>query len=252
MDALHRIVHTFFDPAILGRTLPTLLRVGLPNTLLLSIAAMVMGVVVGLLVALLLLSKRRWLYGLGRAYVDVFRGLPHIVSIYLIGQGLPLVGAALFGGNTYLYAAFAIGLVEGAYIAEIFRSGIRGVDRGQVEAAESLGLSYGQTMRHVVLPQAARIILPALTGQLILVIKNTALVFLLGLAPGQRELFAIAQDFSSNLASLTPLVAAGMVYLVITIPLTYLVAALDRAMGKGSGRMRPRLRQRGDALQEAV
>ena len=107
-------------------------------------------------------------------------------------------------------------------------------------------------MRHVVLPQAARIILPALTGQLILVIKNTALVFLLGLAPGQRELFAIAQDFSSNLASLTPLVAAGMVYLVITIPLTYLVAALDRAMGKGSGRMRPRLRQRGDALQEAV
>ncbi len=237
-NVFERIGHTFFNPQLLAKAFPVLLRVGLPNTIILSLGAMTLGLIIGLIVALVLLSKRRWLRGFGRVYVTGFRGVPHIVSIYLIGQGLPLAGISLFGSNTYLYAMLAIGIVEGSYISEIFRSGVRGVPTGQFEAARALGMNDLQTMRYIIIPQAVRSTLPALTGQLNLVIKNTALVFLLGLQANQRELFAIAQDSSSNNASLTPLVAAGALYLVITIPLGYLVSYLDRRMGRSANKIK--------------
>ena len=233
MDGIQHVLDTFFDlPLILG-TLPTLLREGLLNTLLLTVLASVIGLIVGILLASGLMSRHRILRYPCRWYVDVLRGLPHILSIYLIGQGLPLAGLNVFGSWTYGYAALAIGLMEGAYMAEIFRSGFQSVERGIVEAARSLGLSRARTMRLIVIPIGFRRVLPALTGQFILVIKSTALVYLLGLATGQREMFAIAQDTSSNNASLSPLVAAGLLYLVITVPLTYAVNAWDRRMREG-------------------
>jgi polar amino acid transport system permease protein len=233
MDGIQHVLDTFFDlPLILG-TLPTLLREGLLNTLLLTVLASVIGLVVGIMLASGLMSRHRILRYPCRCYVDVLRGLPHILSIYLIGQGLPLAGLNVFGSWTYGYAALAIGLMEGAYMAEIFRSGFQSVERGIVEAARSLGLSRARTMRLIVIPIGFRRVLPALTGQFILVIKSTALVYLLGLATGQREMFAIAQDTSSNNASLSPLVAAGLLYLVITVPLTYAVNAWDRRMREG-------------------
>jgi len=233
VDGIQHVLDTFFDlPLILG-TLPTLLREGLLNTLLLTVLASVIGLIVGILLASGLMSRHRILRYPCRWYVDVLRGLPHILSIYLIGQGLPLAGLNVFGSWTYGYAALAIGLMEGAYMAEIFRSGFQSVERGIVEAARSLGLSRARTMRLIVIPIGFRRVLPALTGQFILVIKSTALVYLLGLATGQREMFAIAQDTSSNNASLSPLVAAGLLYLVITVPLTYAVNAWDRRMREG-------------------
>ncbi|HEY0495368.1 MAG TPA: amino acid ABC transporter permease [Kutzneria sp.] len=233
MDGIQHVLDTFFDlPLILG-TLPTLLREGLLNTLFLTVLASVIGLVVGVFLASGLMSRRLVLRLPCRWYVDVLRGLPHILSIYLIGQGLPLAGLNVFGSWTYGYAALAIGLMEGAYMAEIFRSGFQSVEKGIVEAARSLGLSRARTMRLIVIPIGFRRVLPALTGQFILVIKSTALVYLLGLATGQREMFAIAQDTSSNNASLSPLVAAGLLYLVITVPLTYAVNAWDRRMREG-------------------
>ena len=233
MDGIQHVLDTFFDlPLILG-TLPTLLREGLLNTLFLTVLASVIGLVVGVFLASGLMSRRLVLRLPCRWYVDVLRGLPHILSIYLIGQGLPLAGLNVFGSWTYGYAALAIGLMEGAYMAEIFRSGFQSVEKGIVEAARSLGLSRARTMRLIVIPIGFRRVVPALTGQFILVIKSTALVYLLGLATGQREMFAIAQDTSSNNASLSPLVAAGLLYLVITVPLTYAVNAWDRRMREG-------------------
>jgi polar amino acid transport system permease protein len=233
MEGLQHVLDTFFDlPLILG-TLPTLLREGLLNTLLLTVLASVIGLIVGVALASGLMSRYRLLRLPCRWYVDVLRGLPHILSINLIGQGLPLAGITVFGSWTYGYAALAIGLMEGAYMAEIFRSGFQSVEKGIVEAARSLGLSRAKTMRLIVIPIGFRRVLPALTGQFILVIKSTALVYLLGLATGQREMFAIAQDSSSNNASLSPLVAAGLLYLVITVPLTYAVNAWDRRMREG-------------------
>ena len=237
LEGLHRIQQTFFDPHLIARVMPSLLLVGLPNTVLLALLASLIGLVLGLLIAMGLLCGRRPILLLCRLYVDILRGLPHILTIYLVGQGLPLAGLSLFGANTYAYAAFAIGLIEGAYMAEIFRAGLQSIERGQIEAARTLGLTRAQTMLLVILPQGIRRVLPALTGQLILVIKSTALVFLLGLTAMQRELFSIAQDSAINNANLSPLTAAGLFYLGLTVPMTYAVNAWDRRMRLGPKRL---------------
>jgi ABC-type amino acid transport system permease subunit len=119
-------------------------------------------------------------------------------------------------------------------MAEILRAGLQSVDKGQVQAARSLGMSSAQALRYIVLPQGIRRVLPPLTGQFILVIKGTALVFLLGLTSGQRELFSIAQDSAVNNANLSPLTAAGLIYLALTIPMTRVVNAWERRIGVGS------------------
>jgi polar amino acid transport system permease protein len=232
-EGLHRIFATFFDPVLIVKAMPELLAVGLPNTLLLSMFASAIGIALGLLVATGLLSAHPAARLPCRGYVDVLRGLPHIVTVYLIGQGLPLAGLALFGSNTYGYAALAIGLIESAYFAEIFRAGFQSVERGQIEAARSTGMTKLQTLRHIVVPQGVRRVLPPLTGQFILVVKATSLVYLLGLTATQREMFAIAQDSAINNANLSPLVAAGLVYLALTIPTTYVVNAWDRRLRVG-------------------
>jgi polar amino acid transport system permease protein len=232
-EGLQRVWQTFFDFELIGQTLPEMIRVGLPNTLLLAVLASLIGVLVGIVVASGLLSSKRAIRLPCRAYVDILRGLPHILTVYLIGQGLPLAGLTLFGKNTYGYAVLAIGLLEGAYMAEIFRAGFQSVERGQIEASRSLGLSHLETLRFVVFPTGARRVLPPLTGQFILVIKGTALVYLLGLTAGQREMFAIAQDAAVMHASLSPLVAAGALFLAITVPMTYAVNAWERRLREG-------------------
>jgi His/Glu/Gln/Arg/opine family amino acid ABC transporter permease subunit len=234
MEGLRPIQQTFFDLHEMAAVVPTMLEVGLPNTLLLSVLASLIGIAIGLPLSLGLAGKRRRWRLPARAYVDVLRGLPHILTVYLIGQGLPLAGLALFGNDTYAYAALAIGMIESAYMAEIFRAGIQSVPQGQREAAQALGLGRWATMRLVVLPQALRRVLPPLTGQFILVIKGTALVFLLGLTVKQRELFSIAQDAAVNDANLSPLTVAGIAYLLLTVPLTYAVNAWERHLRRSS------------------
>ena len=230
---LQQIFSTFFDPTLILQALPQLIIVGLPNTLLLAVCASAIGIMLALLVAVGLLSERRWVRLPCRAYVDILRGLPHILTVYLIGQGLPLAGLGIFGDNTYGYAALAIGLIESAYFAEIFRAGFQGVERGQVEAARSTGMTKFQAMRYIIIPQGARRVLPPLTGKFILVIKATSLVFLLGLTASQREMFALAKDGAINNANLSPLTAAGLIYLALTIPTTYAINAWDRRLRGG-------------------
>lgn len=236
-DGLIKIQQTFFDPHEIAAVLPQLVRTGLPNTILLAVLASLIGLAFALVVAVGLSARARWLRGICRAYVDVLRGLPHILTIYIIGQGLPLAGMALFGNNTYAYAAFAIGLIESAYMAEILRAGLQSVEKGQIEAARSLGMSPAKCFVYIVLPQGVRRVLPPLTGQFILVIKGTALVFLLGLTSNQREIFSIAQDAAINDANLSPLTAAGIFYLALTVPMTYAVNAWERRMGVQSKRV---------------
>lgn len=233
-DGLLKFQQTFFDVHLIAHALPSLLRTGLPNTILLAVFASLIGLALGLIIAICLLSHYRWLHPVCRWYIDILRGLPHILTIYVVGQGLPLAGLAFFGNSTYAYAALAIGLIESAYMAEILRAGLQSVDKGEVQAARSLGLSSAQALRYIVLPQGIRRVLPPLTGQFILVIKGTALVFLLGLTSGQRELFSIAQDSAVNNANLSPLTAAGLIYLALTIPMTRVVNAWERRIGVSS------------------
>lgn len=233
MDRLERFRKTFFDLEHILAVVPDLVLIGIPNTILLALIAVLIGIGIGLFTAMLLISGTRLLRWPARAYVDVFRGLPVVLTIYVIGQGLPIAGIRPFGSNSYAYAALALGLIEGAYMSEIFRSGIQSVGRGQLEAARSLGLSYLHAMALVVVPQGVRRVLPALTGQFIHVIKGSALVYLLGLLPEQREIFSIANDAAHVYATLSPLVAGGIAYLVLTIPMTYAVSAFERRWGAG-------------------
>jgi His/Glu/Gln/Arg/opine family amino acid ABC transporter permease subunit len=235
-DGLQRFLRTFFDLEQMIAVIPELVTVGIPNTIILSLVAVAIGIVVGLFVAMLLISHNIVLRAPARVFVDVFRGVPVILTIYLIGQGLPIAGIRPFGQNTYAYAALALGLIEGAYMSEIFRSGIQSVERGQTEAARSLGLSYFEAMRWIVVPQGIIRVLPALTGQFIHIIKSSSLVYLLGLLPDQREIFSIASDASLINGTLSPLVMAGVAYLMLTVPLTYAVNAFDRRMREGATR----------------
>jgi polar amino acid transport system permease protein len=230
---MHDFLRTFFDLDEILTVLPTLLTEGLGNTLLIAVLAIAFGVLAGVLLAMLLLSRRRLVRLPARLYVDVFRGLPAIVTVSLVGLGLPAAGIRPFGREPLGYAVLAIALVSAAYSAEIFRSGIQSVPRGQLHAARSLGMPYLTAMRVVVVPQGVRNVLPALAGQFIIDIKESALVYLLGLGLGQRELYFIAEERQAATYNSSALVAAGACYLLLTIPLTYAVNRLDRRMREG-------------------
>jgi polar amino acid transport system permease protein len=221
---------TFFDWALIGEALQRMLAEGFRNTLLIAALAIVVGVVIGLFMSVLLLSSRWWVRLPARVYVDVFRGLPVVLTVMLIGIGLPSAGFRPFGRDAFGYAVLAVGVISGAYLAEIFRSGIQSVDAGQLLAARSIGLPYLQAMRLVVIPQGVRRMLPAMAGQFVKDVKESSLVYLLGLGVGQRELFFIAQEEVARTYNSSPLIAAGLCYLSITIPLTYAVNWLDRRM----------------------
>jgi polar amino acid transport system permease protein len=227
------IIDSFFNWDQITAILPDLILVGLPNTLILAIGAMILGSLVGILVALASMSKRAILRIPARVYVDLLRGLPVILTIFLLGQGLPLMGVRIFGDSSYPYGILTLALIAGAYIAEIFRSGIQALPAGQLEAARALGMPHGMAMRLIVIPQGIRNVLPALTNQFIATIKDSSLVYLLGFTVSERELYRIGQDAAQQTGNLSPLVAAGIMYLIITIPLTYVVNYMDRRFKTG-------------------
>jgi polar amino acid transport system permease protein len=227
MDWFDTIVRTFLDFDAMLQVLPQLLGTGLKNTLIISAAATVIGVVVGMVLAVMGVSTSRWLRVPARIYTDIFRGLPAILSILLIGQGFARFSQEIFGPSPYPLGILALSLISSAYIGEIFRSGIQSVDKGQIEACRALGMSYGKAMRLVVIPQGVRRVLPALVNQFIAIVKDSSLVYFLGLLVTERELFRVGQDAAVLSGNLSPLVAAGIFYLVITVPLTHLVNYFD-------------------------
>jgi polar amino acid transport system permease protein len=214
--------------------LPQLLGEGIRYTLIISVGALAIGLVFGLLLALLGISRRWWVALPAKVYIDIFRGLPAILTIVLVGNGLPAAGFAIFGRNRIAYGTLALGLIATAYIAEILRAGIQSVDKGQMEAARSVGMSYLLAMRLVIVPQGIRRVLPPLTNEFIAIVKDSSLVFIIGLSMGQRELFRVGQNVSQQEGgNLSPLVAAGLCYLLITIPLTRVVNIMDKRMREG-------------------
>ena len=230
---MDNLLKTFFDWDSMRAVIPSLFTVGLKNTLILAFASTVLGIVIGIVLAVMAISRTAWLRVPSRIYTDIFRGLPAILTILLIGQGLARVGRDLFGPSPYPLGILALSLIAGAYIGEIFRAGIQSVDRGQLDACRALGMSYGRAMRLVVVPQGIRRVLPALVNQFIGNIKDSSLVYFLGLLTSERELFRIGQDAAVDSGNLSPLVMAGIFYLVITVPLTHLVNYFDRRFRRG-------------------
>ncbi|MBO0885170.1 MAG: ABC transporter permease subunit, partial [Mycobacterium sp.] len=181
---LEQLRDSFFDWELYKQAIPQLLTTGLPNTLLLTVSSSVIGLVVGIALAVAGISRTRWLRWPARMYTDIFRGLPEVVIILLIGLGVgPIVGG-LTNNNPYPLGIAALGLTAAAYVGEIFRSGIQSVDSGQLDAGRALGLSYRTSMRLVVVPQGIRRVLPALVNQFTALLKASALVYFLGLITG--------------------------------------------------------------------
>jgi len=223
----------------MAEVLPQLLAVGLLNTLIISIAATVMGTVLGMVVAVMGISPSTWLRVPARIYTGLFRGLPAILTILLIGQGFARLSQSVFGPSPYPLGIIALSLLASAYIGEIFRAGILSVDKGQGEACRALGMSYAKSMALVVVPQGVRRVLPALVNQFIAIVKDSSLVYFLGLLVSERELFRVGQDAAVLSGNLSPLVAAGLFYLVLTVPLTPLVNHFDNKCRTGRRRAAP-------------
>ncbi|MBH0778636.1 ABC transporter substrate-binding protein/permease [Nocardia bovistercoris] len=232
-STLEQLGDTFFDWSLYRKAFPDLIKTGLPNTLVLAVVSGALGTVIGMLLAVAGISRTRWLRWPARVYTDIFRGLPAVVIILLIGLGVGPVVREVTGNNPYWLGAVALALLASAYIGEIFRSGIQSVEPGQLEAARAIGLGYRQAMTLVVIPQGVRRVLPALMNQFIALIKDSSLIYFLGLLATQRELFAVGRDLNAQTGNLSPLVAAGLVYLLLTIPLTHLVNYIDRRMRTG-------------------
>jgi polar amino acid transport system substrate-binding protein len=232
-STLSQLADSFLDWDLYKQAVPTLLKTGLPNTLILTVSASVIGLLLGMALAVAGISRARWLRWPARVYTDVFRGLPEVVIILLIGLGVGPVVGGLTGNNPYPLGIAALGLMAAAYIGEIFRSGIQSVEAGQLEASRALGFSYSSSMRLVVVPQGIRRVLPALVNQFISLLKASSLVYFLGLVANQRELFQVGRDLNAQTGNLSPLVAAGLFYLVLTIPLTHLVNYIDTRLRKG-------------------
>lgn len=218
----------FLDLSVAQRLFPELITVALLNTVVYTLTGFGVGLVLGLVVALMRLSSvapYRWL---AMAYIEFFRGLPALLIFIFVGVGVPLAFPGLvFPGETYGQVACALGLVSAAYMAETIRAGIQAVPRGQLEAARTLGMSHATAMLSIVIPQAFRIIVPPLTNEMVLLFKDSSLVLFLGVTLQQRELTKFGRDLASTTANTTPIFVAGLCYLLVTVPLGYLVRRLE-------------------------
>jgi polar amino acid transport system permease protein len=226
----NRVRDSFFNLDVARTSLPDI-ATGLLLNLEIFAAVAVAMMVVGLLVALMrtVPGAVGWpLRALGTAYVDIFRGVPLLVLLYLVGFGVP--GLRLQGTPTDMavLGGVALTLSYSAYVAEVLRAGIESVHPSQRAAARSLGLSSSQTMRLVVLPQAVRRVVPALLNDLVSLIKDSGLVSVLGIPLDAIRYAQIAQYDKANY---TPFVVAAVLFMLITIPATRLADLVTRRFG---------------------
>lgn len=206
---------------------------GLGITLQISLFAAILGVVIGIVVALMKLSvgkngKRSVLSFIAQAYIDVIRGTPSVLQL-LIMWFIVMKGSK----NGILVAVLTFGINSGAYVSEIMRAGILAVDHGQMEAGRSLGLSKAQTMRYIILPQAVKNVLPPIGNEFIVLLKETAIVGYVSLSDLTRT---ASQISSRTFEAFMPLIGAAIIYFVIIKILSKLIELLERRLRKGDHR----------------
>ncbi|MCX5975895.1 MAG: amino acid ABC transporter permease [Coprothermobacterota bacterium] len=215
-----------FNFSLFVKILPQLWQ-GFLMTLLLSVLGMFFATIIGMFVGIARLSKSRWLTIPTTLYVEIVRGTPLMLQILIIYYALPSIGINL---DKIPAGVFALAFCYGAYISEIFRAGIQSIERGQVEAARSIGMTTTQAMRYVILPQAIRRILPPLTNDFVAMLKDSSLVAIIALF----ELTTTARYISTSSGNVfTPYIGAALFYLLITIPVSRLVVLLEKKLGVG-------------------
>jgi len=213
---------------------PDIILTAAKNTVKYTVIAFAGGIALALVLALMRLSPLRLYRWLATIYVEFFRGLPALVVIIFMAFGVPLAFGWEPPGGSIGAGLIALILVSSAYMAETLRAGIQAVPKGQREAAESLGMNGFWTMLTVVLPQAIRIVIPPLTNEFILLVKDTSLLYAVGMQYDQVELTSFGQQGLINYTNPSPLLAIALVYLVISIPASQLVAFLERRQQRAS------------------
>ena len=200
-------------------------------SLLLAAIAVCLGLILGTLGAAAKLSKYKILRILGNVYVEVIRGTPMLLQILFFYLAVPLIIQSItgerFNADPFICGLIALSINSGAYSPELIRSGIQGVDKGQWEACETIGMNYIQTMRHVILPQAFKRIVPPIVSEFITLIKDSSLISCIGVS----ELLLRTQVMGANYSNyLVPLVTAGCMYLAMTLTVSYFARRLERKL----------------------
>jgi polar amino acid transport system permease protein len=231
------VQRSFFDLEPVMAMFPEVITVGLWNTVRYTFFGFLFGLIGGTVLALMRIASfpvYRWLATL---YIEFFRGIPAILVFIALGFGASLA----FGLNlsTLQTASTALAIVGAAYIAETIRAGLQAVPKGQMEAARALGMPAWRAMLTIQIPQAFRIVLPPLTNEAILLTKDSSLIFVVGMAGSAAELTKMGRDgITMYQAGMTPLVVAGVCYLLITVPLSILARRMEERSLTNSSRRR--------------
>ncbi|MGH2786775.1 MAG: amino acid ABC transporter permease [Actinomycetota bacterium] len=226
----YSFTRNFFNLEVLQGTIDGFVR-GAKNTIVLAFVGEIGGIVVGLVLAVLAISHRRVVRAPARVYINFFRGTPLIWQLsffyfaFLLGFQLDI--------GAFTAALIVFSLNTGAYAAEVFRAGIQSIERGQMEAARSLGMSYPQAMRYAIVPQAVRRVIPPLMNEFVILIKDTSLIVVLGLAITEYDIYTFARSGQSATGNATFFVAAAIGYLVVTLPLIRVVTAVETRLRSG-------------------
>lgn len=199
---------------------------GLKNTLILTCISVALGTVLGALVALMRMSKSKILRFVSSVYIEVIRGTPILLQLYIFYFVLPNI-ITFLKLSQFMWVSIALCVNSAAYVSEVIRSGIQAVDKGQTEAARSLGMSEGQTMMKIILPQAVRNILPALGNEFIMMLKETSLASTFFL----YDLMTVCNVVKgATYLTLEPMTIVAVIYLCMTFPLSKLVGSLEKKM----------------------
>ncbi len=218
-----------FEKCFLREDRWTLLLSGIGVTVRVALLAAVLGLIIGFLIALCNLSKSKPLNVIGKVYTDVIRGTPSVTQLMIIY----FVVFASVNWEKWIIAAIAFSINSGAYVSEIIRAGILSIDKGQTEAGRSLGLTKGQTMMSIIVPQAVKNIFPAMCNEFITLIKETAIVGYVGLVDIQK-----AGDFikSATYEAFMPLIATAIIYFVLIKILTLALGRVEKHLRKSDHR----------------
>ncbi|NLM12607.1 MAG: amino acid ABC transporter permease [Epulopiscium sp.] len=212
----------------------SMLLQALGKTLLLTLLSLFFAMIIGLIFSLMNVGRNRFFNFIGTAYVDGVRGVPLIVLAYFIYFGVP-AGVKMMGVQDFRLSALQAGTIAlamncGAYMAEIIRAGIESVDKGQMEASRSLGLSYAKSMRLVVLPQAIRTMVPSIINQFIITLKDTSILSVIGFP----ELTNLGKTISGNtFKSLETWAIVGIMYMIVIVTLSKIAKRIERRINFG-------------------
>lgn len=227
----NKFLHLFFDPTIIVTATPAIFWGWLLALALVAIS-FPLAIPLGLCWSFLRMAKNRFARAIGSIYINIVRGTPLFLQIYIAFFGLPLLGIQI---NNFTLGVMVLVMNSSAYLAEIFRAGIQSINKGQFEASRSLGMNGAQTMFYVIIPQTFRRVIPTMTSEFILMYKDTSLLA----AVGVMEIMMYSKTITAATGNVTPYIVAACFYLIVTIPLTKIINKMEeRLAGTGSKKRR--------------